>query len=95
MQAQRLGTLLDAELRNQFGVPVLYVVDGVLDAQDRIWWLEMNSNPVMPPAGYPLMFRDLFGIDPQHIVSPGTPIANRMPPEMAGFMPVPPAMEAS
>jgi len=81
-QAQRLGVLLDAELRSQFGVPVLYTVDGVLDSLDRIWWLEMNSNPVVPPAGYPLMFRDLFGIDPRQIVSQGAPMAAHMSPQM-------------
>ena len=26
-----------------------------------LWWLEMNSNPILPPEGYPLILGSLFG----------------------------------
>jgi hypothetical protein len=61
-RCEALGSLLAAELVNTFPAPVLYSADGVLDDQGVIWWLEMNSNPILPPEGYPLIFQTLFGI---------------------------------
>ena len=63
MRAQilRVGHKLAQELDASLKAPVLFSLDGVVDEQQQIWWLEMNSNPVMPPAGYPLVFRSLFG----------------------------------
>jgi hypothetical protein len=62
-QIERLGVKLEQELSKQFPAPVLYSVDGVIDSDDHIWWLEMNSNPMFPPAGYKLVFNTLFGVD--------------------------------
>lgn len=56
-----LGKTLGDELMQMFTAPVLYAVDGVLDADGAIWWLEMNSNPILPPDGYPLILNTLFG----------------------------------
>lgn len=56
-----IGALLSTALKPQFSVPVLYSVDGVLDANGTLWWLEMNSNPILPPEGYPLILSSLFG----------------------------------
>lgn len=61
-QVARLGQKLGEAMLNQLGAPVLFSVDGVIDDEGKVWWLEMNSNPVMPPLAYPLLFRDLFGI---------------------------------
>ena len=36
-----------------------------LDAQGKIWWLELNSNPVCPPTAYFAMFATLFGTPSQ------------------------------
>jgi hypothetical protein len=43
---------------------VLYATDGVIDSQSRVWWLEMNCNPTVPPDGYAHMLDTLFEIDP-------------------------------
>ena len=58
---ESLGELLGAELMRLFTAPVLYSVDGVVDANGDVWWLEMNSNPILPPDGYPLILDTLFG----------------------------------
>jgi hypothetical protein len=47
-------------LRASLPAPVLYSLDGVIDARGEVWWLEMNSNPALPPEGYEPMFADLF-----------------------------------
>jgi D-alanine-D-alanine ligase-like ATP-grasp enzyme len=46
---------------------VLYTLDGVLDAAGRIWWLEVNSNPIFAPTGYPLMLETLFGSERERV----------------------------
>ncbi len=38
----------------------LYTVDAVLDADDKLWLLEMNSNPFIHPFLYPVMLEALF-----------------------------------
>jgi hypothetical protein len=48
-------------LKNLFPLPVLYSMDAVVDEAGECWWLEVNSNPVLPPDGYEVMFADLFG----------------------------------
>jgi D-alanine-D-alanine ligase-like ATP-grasp enzyme len=41
---------------------VLYTLDGVLDAKDRVWFLEVNSHPMVHPSVYPHMLSALvFG----------------------------------
>lgn len=60
-QVPRLGEALAAMLQRSFPAPILVTADGILDAEGRIWWLEMNTNSVMPPEGYAVMFADLFG----------------------------------
>ena len=61
-QCENLGALLAEELSRAFPAPVLYSVDGVVDEGGAVWWLEMNSNPILPPEGYPLIFQTLFGV---------------------------------
>lgn len=72
-QITHAGKALFQELMQEMNAPVLYSLDGVLDDQGRIWWLEMNSNPIFPPAGYRAMLSSLFG----------TPIAPRTTPPVA------------
>lgn len=43
----------------------LFSVDAIADAQDRVWLLEMNCNPVCPPETYTPMFEKLFGPPPE------------------------------
>lgn len=63
-EIDRLGAALWAELEPLFGVPVLCSADGVLDADHQVWWLEANSNPALPPEGYPLVLGTLFPAAP-------------------------------
>ena len=60
-QIDAMGAKAAAESLRRFKAPVLYSVDGVLDAAGTVWWLEINSNPILPPDGYPLIFLSLFG----------------------------------
>ena len=59
-QLPRMGEALARLLRPTVPVPVMITADGLLDAEGRIWWLEMNTNSLMPPEGYATMFADLF-----------------------------------
>jgi hypothetical protein len=78
-QIRRLGQKLAAELQSQFPAPVLFSLDGVIDASQRIWWLEMNSNPTFPPDGYPLMLTSLFGL-PQPVETELVTVKNEISP---------------
>jgi hypothetical protein len=60
-QIDRLGGSLATELDRQFSAPVLFSLDAVIDVNEQIWWLEANSNPTLPPDGYPTIFSTLFG----------------------------------
>jgi D-alanine-D-alanine ligase-like ATP-grasp enzyme len=54
-----------AELRRQeLTAPVLFAADAMLDEEGRLWWLELNANPAVPPEAYPPMLADLFGFEP-------------------------------
>lgn len=61
LQVDQFGRLMDQRLQMEFPAPVLYSADAVLDAQGTLWWLEMNSNPILPPTGYPHVLATLFG----------------------------------
>ena len=68
-QCKRIGRKLAAQLQQEFPAPVLYSLDGVVDALGQVWWLEMNSNPILPPDGYPSMFETLFGASPDAVTA--------------------------
>ena len=59
-QTQQMGNALARLLQETLALPVLITVDGLLDSEGRIWWLEMNTNSLLPPEGYEAMFADLF-----------------------------------
>jgi hypothetical protein len=44
---------------------IAFSLDAVLDAQDRLWLLEVNCNPLLHPAFYPVMLDALFVRAPQ------------------------------
>lgn len=54
------GDLIGRTLRESFAVPVAFALDGIADEAGEISWLEMNSNPILPPEGYERMFAELF-----------------------------------
>lgn len=60
-QIVHAGHLLSDDLQRDWNAPVLYSLDGVVDSNGQVWWLEMNSNPVFPPTGYRAMLATLFG----------------------------------
>jgi hypothetical protein len=60
-QLDLAGNKICDALSEQFSAPVLYALDGILDADNKVWWLEINSNPVLPPEGYKEIFADMFG----------------------------------
>jgi hypothetical protein len=60
-QIQRAGEWLAGAVRREVKPPVLFSVDGVLDDAGRVWWLELNSNPICPPNAYFAMLATLFG----------------------------------
>ncbi len=55
------GAKLAEEALILFTVPILFSVDGVVDFKGKVWWLEVNSNPMVPPEAYPLIFVSMFG----------------------------------
>lgn len=59
-QLQEMGTVLADLLRQTIPVPVMLTADAILDGEGNIWWLEMNTNSLVPPEGYAAMFSDLF-----------------------------------
>lgn len=59
-EIDRLGAALWSELEPMFGAPMLCSADAVLDSDHQVWWLEVNSNPALPPEGYPLVLGTLF-----------------------------------
>jgi hypothetical protein len=63
-QAAAATKLLEEDLMARFTAPILYSLDGVADANEDVWWLEVNSNPSLPPSGYPHIFETLFGTTP-------------------------------
>lgn len=70
-QTWETGAKLHEELVKTFRLPVLFALDGVLDEDDRIWWLEANSNPILPPTGYPLVLATLFeSASESHVQAP-------------------------
>jgi hypothetical protein len=41
----------------------MFVLDAIVDADDKVWFLEMNSNSQVHPCIYPAMLARLFGVD--------------------------------
>lgn len=60
-QLEEAGRAVYGRLKTLFGAPVLYALDGIVDASGQVWWLELNSSPMLPPDGYELIFATLFG----------------------------------
>lgn len=72
-----LRTRMPTELATQFsaigkalwaGIPAasrqdtLFTVDAILDPENRLWALEMNSNPYVHPLAYPLIVAAMFPV---------------------------------
>jgi hypothetical protein len=59
-QISTMGVTLAKLLMREIPLPILVSVDAMLDSNENLWWLEMNTNPVVPPECYQVMFSDLF-----------------------------------
>jgi len=59
-QIQQMGDALADLLHKAIPAPILITVDCMVDQQNKIWWLEMNTNSLMPPEGYAAMFENMF-----------------------------------
>ena len=64
-QVDAFGSQVAERLRQDQPAPMLFAGDAVLDGRDRLWWLELNANPAVPPEAYAPMLEDLFGFRPQ------------------------------
>jgi hypothetical protein len=60
-QIAQMGNTLVRLTREAFPAPVMLTADAQLTDSGVIHWLEMNTNSIMPPEGYDVMFADLFG----------------------------------
>ncbi|SEK92677.1 hypothetical protein SAMN05216359_1045 [Roseateles sp. YR242] len=60
-QLLQAGAWLAQAIQPEMRVPMLCAMDGVIDTNGKVWWLELNSNPICPPNAYFEMFTSLFG----------------------------------
>lgn len=58
---RKFGPILWQEIPEQVRPATLFSLDAIIDAEDRVWLLEMNCNPQVHPEAYPFMLERLFG----------------------------------
>lgn len=62
-QLQQAGHICWEEVpEDKRGIGAFTTLDGIVDANGRVWFLEANCNPGLHPAAYDLMLRAVFGI---------------------------------
>jgi hypothetical protein len=66
----------------------LYTVDAIVDGEERVWFLEMNCNPMVHPDAYFAMFEGLLGPAEAVTVAPGA-AGERVPSLSAELLPMP------
>ena len=59
-QFERAGRDMRASIPEHTRDGTVFTLDAVVDAQDRAWFLEMNSHPMVHPDTYAAMFRSSF-----------------------------------
>ena len=60
-QLRAVAHVVAQALSELTAAPLMCSVDGVLDREGTLWWLELNSNPLIPHQSYEVMLSDLFG----------------------------------
>jgi len=55
------GDILWNSIPESMRMACMYAVDVVIDGSDKVWFLEMNCNPVVHPDVYRLMFEGFLG----------------------------------
>jgi hypothetical protein len=61
-QFQRAGHLLSSAIPEDMRADTLVTLDAVVDAEDKVWFLEINSNPSVHPDAYPALLRGALGL---------------------------------
>jgi hypothetical protein len=64
-QWARIGTTLHQAIPVDIRPRTLFTVDAVVDVDNRIWLLEMNSNPTIHPLCYRSLVSSLFPQQPE------------------------------
>ncbi len=59
-QISDIGDKLWRGIPQEVRSDAVFTVDAVIDAEERVWALEMNSSPFMHPYVYPVMLNGLF-----------------------------------
>ncbi|WP_289295593.1 hypothetical protein [uncultured Reyranella sp.] len=59
-QFQQAGYSLLAAIPEEMRVDTLITLDAVVDANDKVWFLEINSNPAVHPDAYPALLKGAF-----------------------------------
>lgn len=60
-QFEMAGRVLHEEIDAAVREDTMFTLDAVVDAHERVWFLEMNSHPMIHPAVYGPMLDSLFG----------------------------------
>lgn len=74
-ELENAGKQLWLEIPEDMRVNTLFTLDAILDPMDRLWFLEMNSNPVVHPDLYRPILRSLLYADVSPIAEAGPPPA--------------------
>lgn len=59
-QLAQAGQVLAQAVPQAIRGTTLFTLDAMVDEQDQVWLLEMNSNPMVHPDAYPVMMSRLF-----------------------------------
>lgn len=59
-QLQQIGNSLACAISEAVRSDTLFTVDGVIDEDERVWLLEMNSHPMVHPANYRAILESLL-----------------------------------
>jgi len=69
-QLNEMGEFAAQILQQTASVPLMCSVDAVVDAEQRLWWLEMNTNSILPHQGYELILSTLFELRADRSTAP-------------------------
>jgi hypothetical protein len=59
-QLDEAGKVLYQAIPEDVRTDILFTIDASVDAQSKVWLLEMNSNPMVHPDVYPAMVKSVF-----------------------------------